>query len=130
MVSTPQEVAMQDVRKAIHMWEKVKVPILGFVENMSSFECPNCRTTHPLFGEGGGKRLEQKFHAPLLAQLPIQQSIREGGDEGVPQVMQNPDSKATRTFRDLARTVAQQVSILGASASSRGAGSIEIGKFS
>jgi ATP-binding protein involved in chromosome partitioning len=111
MVTTPQEVALQDVRKAFQMWDKVKVPSLGIVENMSYFKCGTCDTKHVLFGEGGGKSLQSKFGAELLAQLPIVQEVRAGGDEGRPVVVRAPQSEIATAFRDLARKVAQQVSL-------------------
>ena len=111
MVSTPQEVAMQDVRKAFHMFEKVRIPILGIVENMSYFKCDGCEKPHFLFGEGGGKLLAKKFQAELLAQIPIMPEVRAGGDEGRPIVLRDPRSEVAEHFRELARRVAQQLSI-------------------
>jgi ATP-binding protein involved in chromosome partitioning len=112
LVSTPQEVSMQDVRKAFHMFEKVRIPIIGIVENMSYFKCSQCDHRHSLFGEGGGKLLAKKFNTELLSQLPIVPQVREGGDEGRPIVMRDPDSEIAKSFRELARKVAQQTSIL------------------
>jgi ATP-binding protein involved in chromosome partitioning len=112
MVSTPQEVSMQDVRKAFHMFEKVRIPVLGVVENMSYFKCDGCEKRHSLFGEGGGKMLAKKFNTELLSELPIVKKVREGGDEGRPVVMREPQSEIAQSFRDLARKVAQQTSIL------------------
>jgi ATP-binding protein involved in chromosome partitioning len=112
LVTTPQEVSMQDVRKAFHMFEKVRIPIMGIVENMSYFKCDSCDKRHPLFGENGGKLLSKKFNTELLAQLPIVPSVREGGDEGRPIVIREPKSEVALAFRDLARKVAQKTSIL------------------
>lgn len=112
LVSTPQEVAMQDVRKAFHMFEKVRIPIMGVVENMSYFKCEHCDHKHALFGEDGGKGLARKFNTQLLAQIPIVTQVREGGDEGRPIVLRDPKSEVALAFRELARKVAQQVSIL------------------
>lgn len=111
LVSTPQEIAMQDVRKAFHMFEKVRIPILGVVENMSYFVCDQCEKRHSLFGEEGGRILAKKFSTELLAKIPIVQPVREGGDEGRPIVVREPDSEIAQIFRSLARKVAQQVSI-------------------
>jgi ATP-binding protein involved in chromosome partitioning len=83
VVTTPQEVALADVRKSINMLKKVQVPVLGVVENMSGFELPD-GSIAPIFGEGGGERLAEMFQVPLLAKIPIRQSIRESGDRGVP----------------------------------------------
>ncbi len=112
LVTTPQEVSMQDVRKAFHMFEKVRIPIMGVVENMSYFKCDGCEKRHFLFGENGGKLLAKKFNTELLGQLPIVQSVREGGDEGRPAVVRDPQSEVSILFRDLARKIAQQTSIL------------------
>jgi ATP-binding protein involved in chromosome partitioning len=112
MVSTPQEVSMQDVRKAFHMFEKVRIPVMGVVENMSFFRCDSCEKQHDLFGQGGGKLLAKKFNTDLLAQIPIVSAIREGGDEGKPIVLSKPESEVAQVFRELARKVAQQTSIL------------------
>ncbi len=111
MVSTPQEVSMQDVRKGFLMWEKVKVPVLGFVENMSYFVCDGCEKKHFIFGTGGGELLSKKFRSPLLGQIPIVNEIRAGGDEGTPIVVRNPNSPVALSFRDLARKIAQSISI-------------------
>lgn len=83
VVTTPQEVAMADVRKSINMLEKVNVPLLGVIENMSGFTAPD-GTTYAIFGSGGGEEISQKFNTPLLATIPIDIAIREGGDAGVP----------------------------------------------
>jgi ATP-binding protein involved in chromosome partitioning len=112
LVTTPQEVSMQDVRKAFHMFEKVRIPIMGLVENMSYFKCDNCEERHFLFGEDGGKILSKKFQTELLAQIPIVKKVREGGDEGRPIVMRDPESEVAIAFRALARKIAQQASIL------------------
>jgi len=107
LVTTPQEVAMQDVRKAVVMWQKVRVPVIGVVENMSYFEVAG--TKHFIFGEGGGKRLSEKFGTELLGQVPVQQVIREGGDEGRPVTVGDEKSLAAETFRSVAKTVMERV---------------------
>jgi ATP-binding protein involved in chromosome partitioning len=114
MVSTPQEVAMQDVRKAFHMFEKVRIPIIGVVENMSYFVCDGCDKKHFPFGSEGGKALAKKFGTEVLAQLPLVQTVREGGDEGRPAVVRDTNSPIARDFRELAKKVAQRASILAA----------------
>ncbi|MFZ9595985.1 MAG: Mrp/NBP35 family ATP-binding protein [Bdellovibrionia bacterium] len=128
MVSTPQEVSLQDVRKAFHMFEKVRIPVLGVVENMSYFKCDGCEKRHPLFGEGGGKLLAQKFQVELLAELPVVPQVRQGGDEGRPVVLQDPNSEIGRAFRALAQRIAQQTSIL-TSESVDPSQLIQIGRF-
>ena len=84
IVTTPQNVALEDVHRGIEMFRKVEVPILGIVENMSYFLCPCCGDRTPLFGKGGGQHIAEAFGLPLLGQIPIQPTIREGGDTGAP----------------------------------------------
>jgi ATP-binding protein involved in chromosome partitioning len=109
LVTTPQEVALEDVRKAYRMFEQVRIPVLGVVENMTFFRCDQCQKSHFLFGEGGGQALADSFEIPLLAQIPLVGSIREGGDEGKPACTESGE----QVFRNLAQKVAQLVSILG-----------------
>ena len=132
LVTTPQEVSLQDVRKAFHMFEKVRIPIIGFVENMSWFKCGKCETRHFVFGSEGGVNLARKFKTELLAQLPIVSEVREGGDQGRPiclidecggQVGEVRDG-----FRELGRKVAQRVSVISVQHVSP-AQTVEIGKF-
>lgn len=113
LVTTPQEVSMQDVRKAYLMFDKVRIPVIGFVENMSYFVCDGCSKKHSIFGADGGKILAKKFKTELLGQVPIQMQVREGGDEGRPIVIRDPNSAPARELRDIARKIAQQVAILG-----------------
>ena len=113
VVSTPQEVALADARKGISMFmgEKVNVPILGLVENMAWFtpaELPNNK--YYLFGKEGCKRLAEELNIPLLGQIPIVQSICEGGDNGEP-VACKPDSITGQAFAELAKRVVEQVEI-------------------
>ncbi len=128
LVSTPQEVSMQDVRKAFHMFEKVRVPVLGIVENMSYFQDDSGKRHH-LFGKDGGKLLAKKFSLNFLGEVPIVQAVREGGDEGVPIVLRQPRSEVAESLRELARRIAQQVSILAAHGADQGP-QVSIGKFS
>jgi ATP-binding protein involved in chromosome partitioning len=116
IVTTPQKVAMADAIRGLQMFRQpqINVPVLGVVENMAYFtpaELPENK--YYIFGEGGGKELATKFEVPLLGQVPIVQSIRECGDEGVPVIMQN-DSPASGVFKQLAQAVAQQVSVRNA----------------
>ncbi len=132
MVTTPQEVSMQDVRKAVQMFEKVRIPILGIVENMSWFEVPSSSggtpERHYLFGKDGGKHLAEKYRTELLAQIPLVQKIREGGDSGKPVVVSDPSSPVARELREMARRVAQQISIRSQGAQAEAG--IQIGSFS
>ncbi len=127
LVTTPQEVSMQDVRKAYHMFDKVRIPIAGIVENMAYFQDDSGKRHH-LFGKDGGKLLAKKFNLSFLGEIPIVQAVREGGDEGVPIVVRNPQSEPAVKLREIARTVAQKIAIL-ASHGADSAPTVEIGKF-
>jgi ATP-binding protein involved in chromosome partitioning len=111
LVTTPQEVAMGDVRKAFNMFEQVHIPVLGIVENMSYFECPNCSARHAIFGEGGGQELANRFNNNLLGQVPLSISIREGGDTGVPVVVGAAGSPQGVAFMEIAENVATQIAL-------------------
>lgn len=126
IVTTPQEVALQDVRKAITMWDKVKVPVIGVVENMSYFTGDDGKRYH-IFGQGGGELLAKKFNTKVLAQNPLVPEVREGGDAGKPIVMKNPESEPAKILREMARKVAQEVAIMDAK--SKSTPNLEIGKF-
>jgi ATP-binding protein involved in chromosome partitioning len=115
LVTTPQEVAMADVRKAINMFEQVHIPVLGIVENMSYFVCPNCSERHHIFGSGGGSELAKQFKTNLLGQVPLATNVREAGDKGIPVVVGLPDSPQATAFRSIAENVATQVSLRGGS---------------
>jgi len=112
IVTTPQDVALQDVAKGIAMFKQLEVPVIGVIENMSYFVCPNCSERHELFGRGGGERIAQAFDVPFLGQVPLQPNVRTGGDEGQPVVMADPDSAAALAFTSVAGAVARQVSVL------------------
>ena len=111
VVTTPQEVALIDVRKSVDMFRRVRVPILGVVENMSTFVCPCCRTETAIFDRGGGERAAKEWGVPLLGSIPIDPSIRASGDSGVPVVMSHPESPAAVAFRRAARSLACRVSV-------------------
>ncbi|HEX8773484.1 MAG TPA: Mrp/NBP35 family ATP-binding protein [Pyrinomonadaceae bacterium] len=111
LVTTPQEVAVADVRRALRMFETVAVPILGVVENMSYFVAPETGTRYNIFGEGGGEKLAEQYHVPFLGAVPLGLDVREGGDRGVPVVVGQPDSPQAQAFRHVAEEVARQVSI-------------------
>ena len=108
LVVTPQDVALDDARKAAGMFRRMEVPILGLVENMSYFVCPECNTRHDLFGQGGGQRLAQELDIPFLGQVPLEPGVREGGDQGLPAVLR-PESLAGAAFEDQARQVWQRI---------------------
>jgi len=106
IVTTPQEVALIDVRKAVNMFGKLEVPILGVVENMSHYRCPACGHHDEIFGAGGGQRLSEEIGVELLAKIPIEPAIAFGGEAGVPVVESNPDSPHSKAFFELAAAAA------------------------
>jgi len=107
-------VSVLDVKKAIRMFQTVNVPILGVVENMAWFQPPGSEERYHLFGEGGGKRVEELFGVPLLGQIPIEIAVREGGDGGTPIVLSDPESESAKAMLALAGKLAQRVSVLNA----------------
>jgi ATP-binding protein involved in chromosome partitioning len=109
IVTTPQEVALQDVYKSVSMAQKVGIPILGVVENESYFICDGCSKRHELFGSGGGQAIADYAAAPLLGQIPIDPSIREWGDAGTPVVQAAPDSPVARSLTEIALRLAGRV---------------------
>lgn len=113
MVTTPQDVALLDVRKALGMFQRLNVPILGIVENMSGFVCPHCGEKTAIFGDAGGRRISEEYGVPLLAQIPLEPETRVAGDEGTPVVLRRPDSAQARAFSDLARAVERRLEELG-----------------
>jgi ATP-binding protein involved in chromosome partitioning len=106
IVTTPQEVAVGDALRGAKMFQRVSVPVLGIVENMSWFACPHCGKPTPLFGTGGGKRLADELGLPLLGEIPLYPSVVAGGDEGVPILVREPESAAARALRATATRVA------------------------
>ncbi len=109
MVTTPQDIALLDCRKGVHMFRKTNVPILGIVENMSQFVCPHCGETSAIFAEGGAARLAEEFKAPMLGQIPLDIRIRQQGDEGVPLVAAAPDSPQAAAYSALAMAVSARL---------------------
>lgn len=107
VVTTPQDVAAGDALRGAKMFERVGVPILGIVENMSYFECPHCGKPSALFGSGGGQKLADSLGLPLLAQIPLYPRVLEGGDSGRPIVVAEPDSGAAKALAQLAGLVRQ-----------------------
>jgi len=112
MVTTPQDIALLDCRKGIQMFQKVHVPTLGIVENMSQFICPHCGESSPIFSEGGAERLSQEFKTDVIASIPLDMQIRQDGDDGFPIVAAHPDSKHAKLYVQLARTVKEKVDTL------------------
>jgi len=111
VVTTPQLVSLADSRRAVRMYQKLSIPTLGVVENMSYYSCPNCHHEADIFGHGGGEGLATDMGVPFLGRLPIYQPIREGSDMGVPLVVAEPASAAARAFLTVAERAAAQVSI-------------------
>jgi ATP-binding protein involved in chromosome partitioning len=111
VVTTPQTVSLADTRRAVRMYQKLNVPTLGLVENMSHFVCPSCRVESDIFGKGGGQRLAEELSLPFLGRIPIYEPIRVGGDTGVPITIGEPQSPAARAFRTAAEQLAAQLSI-------------------
>ena len=106
IVSTPQDIALIDARKGIAMFKKTQVPILGVVENMSMFTCPDCGSSHAIFGHGGAKLTAEKLGAPFLGEIPLVPRIRETSDAGTPVSVSVPDGPEAKAFLDLATKVA------------------------
>jgi len=112
IVTTPQEVALLDVRKAVRMFDTVRVPILGIVENMSYFVCDGCEKRHYIFNQGGGARLAQDLEVAHLGDIPLEQVVTNSGDKGNPLVAAQPESASGKAFSLIAGALASQVSIL------------------
>ena len=109
IVTTPQDIALIDAKKGISMFEKVGVPILGIVENMAVYCCPNCGHTEHIFGSGGAQRMAEQFKVEVLGSLPLNLSIREQADSGRPTVVAEPDGALAALYKSVARTVAVKV---------------------
>jgi ATP-binding protein involved in chromosome partitioning len=107
IVSTPQDLALIDARKAIAMFEKVGVPVLGMIENMSTFVCPGCGQESHIFGHGGAEETSRALGVPFLGAVPLEMSIREAGDAGVPSALS--DAPAGRAFMELAAALQETV---------------------
>jgi ATP-binding protein involved in chromosome partitioning len=111
IVTTPQEISLADARKALYMFNKVNVPVLGIVENMSYFVAPDSGVKYDIFGTGGGKKLAEETSTEFLGGIPIDPRIRIGGDTGSPIVFAHPDSDQANSVLDIARNMAAQISI-------------------
>ena len=109
VVTTPQDIALLDAKKGLRMFQKVNVPILGVVENMSIFVCPECGHAEHIFGEGGAKRLSDTYHVDVLGQLPLDAKIREEADSGAPTVVSSPESMAGKIYREIALKAAAAI---------------------
>lgn len=112
IVTTPQDLALIDARKGLKMFEKVGVPILGVIENMSLHQCSHCGHTEPIFGTGGGQRISQDYGVTLLGSLPLDINIREQADQGKPTVISAPDSQNAQAYIQIARKAAIQIARL------------------
>jgi ATP-binding protein involved in chromosome partitioning len=109
IVTTPQEVSLMDARKALKMFERVNVPVLGIVENMSYFIAPDTGKRYDIFGAGGGEKVSEELSLPFLGGIPIDTRIREGGDKGVPIVIDTPDTEHAGIVMSISRNLAFQV---------------------
>jgi ATP-binding protein involved in chromosome partitioning len=110
IVTTPQDIATLDARKAVQMFRKVEMAVLGVVENMSTHVCGNCGHEESIFGSGGGQKMAEQYDLPLLGQLPLDLRIRADLDQGMPTVATDPDSEISRSYREVARNVAGRLS--------------------
>lgn len=114
IVTTPQEVAMNVAVKAIGMFNKLNVPIIGVIENMSHLECPHCQERIHIFGKGGGQRVSEKFNVPFVGEIPLHPQIMEGSDTGKPIILSEPGSIQANAFTNVAKTVAGRISVIAA----------------
>ena len=111
IVTTPQDIALLDARKGLKMFEKVHVPVLGVVENMSVHICSHCGHEEPIFGQGGGLRMAQQYGVDFLGGIPLDSRIREDTDLGSPTVVRDPDGRVAQIYRDIARRAAAKLSL-------------------
>jgi ATP-binding protein involved in chromosome partitioning len=112
IVTTPQEVALEDVVRAVRMFQQVNVPILGVVENMSYFLCPHCQERTDIFRHGGGRKAAEDLRVPFLGEIPLDPQVVVGGDAGQPILLSHPDSPVSQAFRDIAGAMAARLSTL------------------
>ena len=111
IVTTPQDIALLDARKGLKMFQKVEVPVLGIVENMSIHICSKCGHEEHIFGQGGGAAMSAQYGVDLLGSLPLDIAIREETDNGKPTVVAQPDSRITQIYREIARKTAAKLSL-------------------
>ena len=109
IVTTPQELATLDARKGLKMFQKVSVPILGVVENMSSYICPNCKHVENIFGDGGGKVLSDEYQVDFLGSLPLNKKTREDSDNGIPSLISNADSVSAKLYNQIAIKIGKKI---------------------
>ena len=109
MVTTPSDVSLEDARKAVHMFNQVKVPVLGIVENMSYLVCPHCQERIDVFSTGGGRRTAEQMQVHFLGELPLNPAVRVGGDTGKPVALPESASEAGAPFLALARATLERV---------------------
>lgn len=112
VVTTPQDLALADAQKGINMYEKVNIPILGLIENMSSYACSNCGHIEFIFSQNGGTKLSERYNLPLLGSLPLSLSIREYADSGTPLLVHSPESLLANQYREIARTMSIRLSMV------------------
>jgi len=112
VVTTPQDVASNVAVKAFGMFQKLNVPIIGIIENMSYFKCPDCKKDHHVFGKGGAKKISEKYDIPFLGEIPLNPGIMEGSDSGRPVLVTDPKSAHASAFTSVAKNVAARCSIL------------------
>jgi ATP-binding protein involved in chromosome partitioning len=117
LVTTPQDVALSDVTKALAMFRRMNVPILGIVENMSAFACPHCGELTEIFGRGGAERLAKEEGLDHLGRIPLEMAVRQGGDAGIPAVAQREEGPAAAALKELAGQVAARLAVRAASES-------------
>jgi ATP-binding protein involved in chromosome partitioning len=119
IVTTPQDIALLDARKGFKMFEKVEVPVLGIVENMSTHICSKCGHEEHIFGEGGGARMADQYDVDFLGAVPLETRIRKHTDEGKPTVVAEPDSRISQIYREIARKTAAKLAIQAKSYASK-----------
>lgn len=112
IVTTPQDVSVLDAKKGLRMFEKVSVPVLGVIENMSYFICDNCEKKHYIFRQGGGHRIAKSLGLPFLGEVPLEPSVAVGGDQGMPIVEMKPESTSAMAYKEIAGAIAAELSIL------------------
>eukprot|EP00118_Oscarella_pearsei_P015859 m.146623 g.146623 ORF g.146623 m.146623 type:complete len:200 (+) comp38450_c0_seq31:5864-6463(+) len=109
MVTTPQDIALLDVRRGLEMFKKVNIPVLGIIQNMSVFQCPNCGHHTHVFGQDGAKRMSAETNAELLGDIPLHLSIMEGSDKGKPITVEHPKSSQNEIFSSIARKIINKI---------------------
>jgi len=119
IVTTPQDIALLDARRGLKMFEKVDVPVLGIVENMSTHICSNCGHEEHIFGKGGASRMSREYQVDLLGSLPLDIRIREQVDSGKPTVVSDPDGPIAQSYREIARKAAAKLALRGKDFSAR-----------